>query len=158
MSELAGLNATEVVRRLSLERLREEGGWFRRVEEGESIDVHRKSWSTILALFTPQQFSAMHRLKVDEVWSFLAGDPLDAVLLDPNSGAERLLLGRDRMTLRVPAGTWQGARPDGDIGWSLVSCTCVPGFVWSDFQLGKAIDLVGRYPGKESLIHSLTRS
>ena len=55
----------------------------------------------------------------------------------------------------VPAGTWQGSRPDG--AWSLVGTTMAPPFDWSGFRLGDRAELVARYPAAQARIAELTR-
>ena len=58
--------ADEVVRLLQLEPLDPEGGFFRRTAEAGMIPPggSRRAWSAIYALFTPEGFSALHRLLV----------------------------------------------------------------------------------------------
>lgn len=157
VSEVSALIAA-----LRLEPLAGEGGWFRRVAEGVPMpgEESRRTWSTILALFTAGQFSALHRLSVDEVWTHVAGDPLEMVLLTPPERGQSRILGRDGApVVAVPAGTWQGARPCSrpDRGWSLVSCTCVPGFTRTDFELGERDRLAGAFPKWRESIRELTR-
>jgi predicted cupin superfamily sugar epimerase len=159
-------SAAEVIRLLALEPLPHEGGWFRRVAEseiGQSAEgsPHR-AWSSGYALFTPEGFSALHRLTSDEVWCFQAGDPLDSLRLFPDGRGERISLGlnpgaaqRSQDILR--AGTWQGARLQPGGRWALVSCVVVPEFTWDGFQLGRRAELVRGYPKWEKEIEALTR-
>jgi uncharacterized protein len=163
---LDALDAAGVAAMLGLERLPSEGGFFRRVAEGAPILVGdtagRRRWSLIHALFTPVQFSALHRLAVDEIWCFLAGDPLETVRLHPGGRGERVRLGRNRaggarLTDVVAAGVWQGARVAPSGRWALVACTCVPEFRWEDFELGSRMELVAQFPAWGDAIAGFTR-
>ncbi|MBI4621665.1 MAG: cupin domain-containing protein, partial [Verrucomicrobia bacterium] len=125
-------SAEEVIRLLRLEPLPREGGFFRRTAEAVATVTTprggRPAWSMTLALFTPRQFSALHRLAGDELWCFHAGNPLELLLLrEGATGEARLGPGPDdRLQHVVPAGTWQGARVVPGGAWSLVTCTVVP--------------------------------
>jgi predicted cupin superfamily sugar epimerase len=154
-------SADEVIRRLRLEPLPHEGGFFRRTAEAASIisTPHgpRSSWSAILALFTPGQFSAFHRLRCDELWCFHAGDPLELVLLR-ESAAESIRLGPgDQFQHAVPANNWQGAQVVRGGRWSLVTCVTVPGFHWEDFELGGRPHLQREFPVAAEVIAQLSR-
>lgn len=119
---LDGLRAEEVIDRLGLEYLDGEGVWFRLLWRNES-------GSAIYGLMTPEHFSALHRLREDELWVHVAGAPVDMLLLHPDGGSERVLLGRGpdhRLHMLVPAGSWQGSSPQGE--WSLVVCSLAPPF------------------------------
>jgi uncharacterized protein len=59
-----------------------------------------------------------------------------------------------RPQLVVPAGTWQGASPDGE--WSLVGTTTAPPFD-AHFELGDRGELARRYPEAADRIAELTR-
>ena len=71
--------AAEVVALLDLQPLDQEGGWFRRTAESTLVipgaalvgshGGERRAYSVIQALFTPEGFSALHRLISDEIWS-----------------------------------------------------------------------------------------
>ena len=92
------------------------GGYFRRTAESETIlPDGRRAWSVIYSLFTPEGFSALHRLKNDEIWCFHAGDPLESLRLKPDGGGEWVKLGLDLAAGEspqsiVPANVWQGTR------------------------------------------------
>jgi predicted cupin superfamily sugar epimerase len=73
-------SAEDVIRSLALEPLPHEGGWFRRIVTGPA-GSSRAAYASIYALFTPDHFSALHRVDVDEVWTFLAGDAIEVMQL-----------------------------------------------------------------------------
>lgn len=158
--------AADVIRLLALEPLPKEGGYFRRTAESPAfIDSpwgRRRAWSSIYALFTPDDMSALHRLRQDEVWCFHAGDPLEALRLPPDGAGERVTLGLNpeqghRSQDIVLARTWQGARLVPGGRWALVSCVVAPEFVWDDFELGDRDALSAAYPAFRDAIRSLTR-
>ena len=144
-----------IAARLGLEPLAAEGGLFRRTYRAGGI-------TAIYYLVAGQDFSAMHRMRTsDELFLFHGGAPLRMLILDTPAGREELL-GPDPMSghcpqLLVPGGVWQGASSSGD--WSLVSTVVVPGFEWSDFELGARRRADVRVPepgGPDRPTHSLT--
>lgn len=167
-------SAEEVITALGLEMLDQEGGYFRRTAESgvwvsavpantrsESTEAVR-AYSLIYALFTPEGFSAMHRLATDEIWCWHAGDTLESLRLLPDGGGTWVTLGADLSREQRPqdviaAGVWQGTRLVAGGRWALVSCTMAPEFRWEDFALGDRAELVATYPDFEGGIAGLTR-
>jgi predicted cupin superfamily sugar epimerase len=155
--------AEEVARLLQLVPLEREGGFFRRTAESATIlPDGRRTWSAIYALFTPEGFSALHRLSGDEVWSFHAGDALESLRLHPDGRGEWVKLGLNAAGDEKPqdlvaANVWQGTRllPGGR--WALVSCVVAPEFRWEDFELASRAALQAAYPGFAEGIAALTR-
>jgi uncharacterized protein len=155
-------SAEEVVRRLHLEPLPHEGGWFRRTATGPADATGRPAYTVIQALFTSAVGSALHRLQADELWFWQAGDAMDQWQLSADGEGRWYRLGPDVtrgevLHLTVPAGGWQGARVVAGGRWSLVSCVVVPGFCWEDFTLGERSALLASYPAWREAIVSLTR-
>jgi predicted cupin superfamily sugar epimerase len=173
-------SAEEVIKLLDLAPLEREGGFFRRTAESSSMvfppnisaqpspgspQTHapRRAWSAILALFTPECFSALHRLAADELWFFHAGDSLECLRLFADGRGSRSKLGLDatageRAQDVVSAGVWQGARLVAGGRWALVSCVVVPEFAWHDFELGDRAKLAAAHPEFAPDIAALTRS
>lgn len=152
----------EIAARLGLEPLPAEGGRFRRTWAGPEDATGRPAGSAILMLLSGERgdFSAMHRLPIDEVWHFHRGDVLELLLLHPDGRDElRLLGGGDGQLAQtvVPAGTWMGARVAPGGAWTLFGATMAPGFVPADYEGGDVEELVRRYPGREALIRALCR-
>lgn len=165
-------SAAEVVALLGLQPLDQEGGWFRRTAESSLLlpttalpptyQGSRRAYSVIQALFTPEGFSALHRLASDEIWCFHAGDPLESLRLHPDGRGEWVCLGLSpqagqRIQDIVGANVWQGTRLVPGGRWALVSCTVVPEFVWSDFELGDRAALASAYGAFADGILGLTR-
>ncbi len=168
------ITVAEIIKQLHLEPLPEEGGFFRRTyQSSESIPngiLPRKYQqdlalgTAIYALFTPTEFSAMHRLDTDEIYHFYGGDPLEMLLLHPNGSGERFILGTDFQSGMQPQkvvakDVWQGSRslPGGKYGYALIGTTMAPGYEHQGFALGHRKSLVRQYPGYADLINELTR-
>ena len=136
-----------------------EGGLFRRTWAGPPDATGRPAGSAIIALFAADgDFSAMHRLPIDEVWHFYRGDPLELLLLGPSGDARVETLGPDdHVQLTVPAGTWMGAQVAAGGRWALCGTTMAPGFVPADYEGGDADELSARYPAAADRIRALCR-
>ena len=154
-------SAEEVIRRFQLEPLPYEGGWFRRTATGPAGRDGQLGYSVIRALFTPEGFSALHRLRQDELWFWQGGDALEHLQFAPGGEGGWCRLGPgsaagEVLHTTVPAGVWQGARVVAGGRWSLVSCVVVPGFRWEDFELGERDELLGQYPAWRDAIGALS--
>ncbi|WP_079037075.1 MULTISPECIES: cupin domain-containing protein [Streptomyces] len=157
------LTAEEVAARHGLRPLPVEGGLFRRTWAGPPDAAGRPAGTAILVLLTtaPGDFSALHRLPIDEVWHFYEGDPLELLLLAPDGTDRTAVLGPGgQVQLVVPAGTWMGARvvAGGRHGWALFGTTMAPGFMAEDYEGGDPEALGARYPGRAGLIRELCRA
>ncbi|MFH8608899.1 cupin domain-containing protein [Streptomyces sp. NPDC018029] len=157
-----GETADEVAERHGLRPLPVEGGLFRRIWAGPPDADGRPAGSAIVALLTTAagDFSALHRLPIDEVWHFYEGDALELLLLAPDGTDRTAVLGTGgEVQLVVPAGTWMGARvrAGGCHGWALFGTTMAPGFVPEDYEGGDAEELSARYPRRAGLIRELCR-
>ena len=165
--------ARVTVERLGMAKIPHEGPWF--LETWRSPETlggaaaarypsARILGTAILAVITHEAFSAMHRLRTDELWHFHAGSALELVLLGPGGEArvERLGLELDAGALpqrRVPAGTWMGARPVAPApdGWALIGNTLAPGFEYEDYEPGERAALETGWPEEAERIRALTR-
>lgn len=151
----------QLVERYGLRPLPVEGGLFRRTWAGPPDATGRPSGTAIVVLLTDAEgdFSALHRLPVDEVWHFYEGDPLELLLLHPD-GTDRLVVcggeGGEVQTV-VPAGTWMGARVGAGGRWSLFGTTMAPGFLPTDYEGGDPDVLANRFPQQADRIRSLCR-
>lgn len=148
-----------------------EGGWFKETyRSSEAIPLAglpprfpgpRSLCTSIYFLLEPGQFSALHRIKSDEIWHFHEGGPLTVQVLSPSGESHALRLGRnaergERFQAVVPAGSWFGAETGGD--FSLVGCTVAPGFDFTDFDMADRTDLCKSFPHQQALIRRLTRT
>jgi predicted cupin superfamily sugar epimerase len=143
-------SASEIIDELGMEPIPQEGAWL---VQGPRVP----GLSTIRALLadTPEGFSAMHRLEIDEGWQWLDGAPLRMLRLAPEGTLTRTTLDAGHPQLVVPRGTWQGARTLGN--WTLIACWCAPAFELEYFTLGDRTALVGAYPDAADDIAALTR-
>jgi len=130
--DLMRMTAEQVIDALDMEYLEGEGCWISLLWRSEFANA-------IYALITPNDFSAMHRLKEDEAWTHIAGAPARILVLAPDGSHESITLGTDLVEgqvphYRIPGGHWQGTLTDGE--WTLVSCVLAPPF--TEFELATA--------------------
>ena len=122
----------------------------------------RAASTAIYFLLADDQFSALHRLRSDEVWHFYAGSALIVQVIDPRGTYSEILLGNnaasgEQFQAVVPAGCWFGSsllRPN---TYALVGCTVAPGFDFADFEMAKRVELTTHYPQHRNIIERLTR-
>src|SRR5882672_9100340 len=95
-----------------------EGGFFRetfRAPLAVSTPAGVRAASTAIYFVLPAgSFSALHRVRSDEVWHHYDGDPVELYALRDDGEARVVRLGRDlargdRPQVIVPAGLWQAA-------------------------------------------------
>ncbi len=147
------MTAKQLVEYLGLEPLEGEGGFYRRVfldtqtVETAGLGTFTKPQlplsSAIYYLVTPESFSALHKLAGSEIWTWIAGDPLDQFLLYPDGKIELRMVGLGGGALPVsvvPGGCWQGTRlaKDSSFGYALCSTVMSPAYDTGDFVLADA--------------------
>jgi predicted cupin superfamily sugar epimerase len=141
-----------------------EGGWFREMHRSPlslgqipGYPGERTAFTAIYFLLPRGDFSSFHRLRSEEAWIHLAGDPLELVLMGRE--VQRITLGpatgsADPVTI-VPAGELQAARSMSE--YTLVLCVVSPGFDFADFSMPTREELLREYPDRRELILSFTR-
>jgi predicted cupin superfamily sugar epimerase len=143
-----------------------EGGFFRetfRAPRTVSTAHGERAASTAIYFLLPAgSFSALHRVRSDEVWHHYAGDPLDLYVLDEETGPRAVRLGSslaagERPQYVVHAGVWQAAVPAGE-RFTLCGCTVAPGFDFADFEMPPRADLLARLPQHRTWVERLTRA
>lgn len=119
--------------------------------------------SAMIGLYceTPRSVTLFHRLPVDEIWHFYAGDPLRLVLLYPDGRSRDVIMGNDPLRGQivqfvVPAGVWQAGRLKEGGRYALFGCTMAPGFDGSMFEGGERGQLLRQYPDRAADITSLS--
>ena len=173
------MTADEVKTLLGLAPHPREGGWFvRTYEAAEMVEAlafedaryngPRRTGTAIYYLIEPDTYSAMHRLRSDEVFHFYAGDAVELLQLAPSSEGRSsvghvVVLGTDlargeRPQVVVLRGVWQGSRllPGGR--WALLGCTVSPGFEFDDYEDGSRAELTELWPAWRDLIAALTQA
>lgn len=167
------LIADQIVALLGLVPLPGEGGLFRQTyRAAETIPAvalparygsPRRFATAIYYLLTddPDSFSALHRLKTDEVYHFYLGDPVEMLQLWPDGSIKTIALGNDlgagqHVQCIVPAGVWQGSRlcPGGQ--FALLGATVAPGFDYADYEGGERASLLVDFPDAAAWIRKLT--
>lgn len=133
-----------------------EGGWFRETWRADPDPSGRARGTAILFLLKSGEASHWHRVDADEMWIWQGGDRLDLAIADADTGPVRTIrLGGnvsagEALQGLVPKGAWQAARPapapTGAAGYTLVTCTVVPGFDFAGFELAEP----GWQPGQLS--------
>jgi predicted cupin superfamily sugar epimerase len=166
------VTAEQLIRFFAMKPLPHEGGYYvetYRASEGIGLaalppryDGRRNFGTSILYLLTPETFSALHRLKSDEVFHFYLGDPVTMLQLRPDETSEIITLGHDVLNeqciqLTVPAGTWQGCFLNEGGRFALMGTTVAPGFESADFELAARADLLEKYSNRRDMIVQLTR-
>lgn len=165
----------QIINILNLQPLPFEGGWYAQSYKskdmlcGPSLPERypgpRTLGTAIYYLMTAEQdgFSALHRLRGDEVLHFYLGDAIDSLLIYPDGSFRKFIMGPDLqngqvLQLMVPAGTWQGHRVCTDKNYALIGSTMTPGYSDEDFELGLRSDLCKQFPFLSNEITWLTRS
>src|SRR5271154_6542822 len=148
-----------------------EGGYFAETYRGAPVIPQsllpgypgdRAISTAIYYLLTPGSFSAMHRVRGDEMFHFYLGDAVEMLQLKADGSGEVIVLGQDiaagmRLQHNVPGGVWQGSRVRAGGKYALLGTTMAPGFEYEDYETGKRPELVARYPEHSAMVAALTR-
>ena len=118
--------------------------------------------TAIYYLLTPDTFSALHRLRGDEIFHFYLGDPVEMLQLAPDGTGRTILLGPDlaagmRLQHTVPGGIWQGSSLVPGGRYALLGTTMAPGFDARDYESGRRDELSAEYPHYAPQIARLVR-
>lgn len=149
-----------------------EGGYFRETYRCEEsiAQAHLpgrftgdRSFSTaIYFLLKGTDFSALHRIRQDEVWHFYDGSTLTVDVIDSAGNHAALRLGKEIRVGEQPqavvkAGCLFGASLSDPNSYVLVGCTVAPGFDFDDFTMPTREELCTQYPQHRHIIERLTR-
>ena len=161
-----------IIKALGLQPLPGEGGYYRETyRSGTQVPIPSKNGeksvirhlgTAIYYFVTPREFSALHKLKSDEVFHFYGGDPVEMLQISETGEAKTTILGPNvleghQVQVTVPAGTWQGTRLLKGGKYALMGTTVYPAFEFADFELGKRADMTARFPKLAALIKRFTR-
>jgi predicted cupin superfamily sugar epimerase/mannose-6-phosphate isomerase-like protein (cupin superfamily) len=167
--------ARRLIEHYHMQKVPQEGCWFSLSYSsddtlgGDSLPARyagraHPAGNAIVALETPRDFSAMHRLQTDEVWHFYDGAPIDMLLLYPDGHGKTITLGSNVLAgelrqFTVPRGVWQGSAPHtrGENAYSFFADQLGPGFDYADFEIGYRDALQRQYPAFARDIERLTR-
>lgn len=166
-------SAQDIIKKLDLVPLPEEGGYYRETyrsnEEklpartfGIDADSTRSISTAIYYLVSAESFSAIHRIKSDEVFHFYAGDPVEMIQFDDEGNLSRFILGNnilggDTPQVVVPKGVWQALRLVDGGQWALLGTTVAPGFEFEDFEVGTREQMTELFPHLRNDIQRFTR-
>ncbi|WP_299365927.1 cupin domain-containing protein [Winogradskyella sp.] len=148
-----------------------EGGYFKETYrstgfiEQDSLDTaygSKRNYSTcIYFLLTSESFSALHRIKQDEIWHFYEGSPIRLHMISNNGEYSEHIIGNnfgkgEVPQFVVPGGYWFAAEVIEQDAYALVGCTVSPGFSFEDFELKSRKELTELFPNLEYTIAKLT--
>ena len=151
------LTAEKIIHLLELKPLPVEGGYYRETyRSGSSLAT------AIYYLLTPDTFSALHRLRSDEIYHFYLGDPVEMLLLHADGSGKLIKLGTDLMKdmrpqFVVPGGVWQGSKLLTGGKFALLGTVMAPGFELSDYEAGNRKGLLETYGQYRDLVIALTQ-
>lgn len=166
------MTAQQIIEHFGMKPLANEGGYYvetyrckQEVIQGnvaETYDGSRSLGTAILYLLTSETFSALHRLRSDELYHFYLGDPVTMLRLRADGSGEVITLGHDivggqQVQVSVPAGVWQGSMVAPGGRFALMGTTVTPGFEFKDSELGERDVLSQQYSAYSDLITQLTR-
>jgi uncharacterized protein len=149
-----------------------EGGYYRETFRSDDrlsaaalpdrYEADRAMATAIYYLIEAGNFSALHRLRSDEVFHFYAGDPVEVFVISPDGEAGTTVMGDDveaghRPQLLVPKGSIQGLNVVRGGAFALLGATVAPGFDFADFELMSREALIRAYPSWSEQIVKLTR-
>jgi predicted cupin superfamily sugar epimerase len=154
------LTAEELIIALGLQPLPREGGFFRETYRSTESLGDRSLATAIYYLLTPETFSALHCLPIDEVFHFYGGDCVSMLQLSPDGRGRVVTLGSDvaanqQPQVVVPAGTWQGSWLADGGRYALLGTTMAPGFDFADYRPGNRADIELQYPAFREIIRKL---
>ncbi|CAD5126522.1 unnamed protein product [Dimorphilus gyrociliatus] len=127
------------------------------------FDGKRSYLTSIYFLLSDGNFSAFHRLKQDEIWSYHTGSTIFVHIINDDGSYEKHKVGLNIEDGETPqfvikAGQWFSYHVEEENGFTLVGCVVVPGFEFADFELGKRQDLIAKYPQHKDIITKYTRN
>jgi predicted cupin superfamily sugar epimerase len=164
------ISADDIIRKLKLEPLPGEGGYYREsyrsseIVSGDALPSRfgrdKFICTAIYYLLTPDTHSKLHRLPADEIYHFYVGDPVKMLLLYENGKGETITLGSDieagqHVQFVVPRGVWQGSYLIEGGHFALMGTTMAPGFDFKDYKSADEEHLIRIYPGYGDLIRKL---
>jgi len=147
-----------------------EGGFFREMYRaagsipGEALpdrfgNQPRSFGTSIYFMLTGNGTSRLHRINQDETWHHHHGSGLHIHVIDPGGGHTMHALGTgpdESPQFTVTAGCYFGAEVRDKSSYSLVGCTCCPGFSFADLHIPSRTEMLGLFPHLSGIITRLT--
>jgi len=149
-----------------------EGGYYSEVYRSNELITGlpgrysgQRCFSTsIFFLLKNEEFSAIHRIRSDEIWHYYVGTSGVGIYMLEHSGKKNVrILGQEigvgeELQVVINAGNWFGAKQIKQGSFALMGCTVAPGFEFKDFELGKRDELIKTFPQHQALIEMLTHT
>lgn len=178
------IDAEFIIKILELEKHIHEGGYFKESyrsphmisndefhnkkheheisEEMPYPERIRPASTLIFYLLVGNQYSAIHRVKSDEIWHFYLGSPVTIHIINEDRISPRIQLGNnlengENIHYVVTKDTWFCAEINNKTSFALMGCTVSPGFDFEDFELGNKDKLILQYPQHKDLIERFTK-
>ena len=156
-------DAAKLIKRLRLKK-HPEGGYFKQTYTADitvnvvGYDKPRYISTAIYYMLVGDQFSALHRVKSDELWHHYSGGSLTLYAID-NGKLSKVKMGKSRgeaPQVAIKANTWFAASLNDKKSYCLIGCTVSPGFDYCDWELGKRHELIKMYPQHRAIIERYT--
>jgi predicted cupin superfamily sugar epimerase len=111
----------------------------------------RPMGSALYFMLTPQEPVKLHRIMNDQLYHYYMGDPIEVLMMLEDGSTQFHVVGPDLrggqvVQLYIPGGTFHTARVIGERRWFLGASTEWPGVEPADVELGKADELVKKFP------------
>ena len=139
--------ADDVIKRLNLSPLPQEGGDFRCVKQfGNEAGM-------IYYLMTADAFSHLHSLTEDETWIFLEGDSIEQTTVSPDGVISKVVLGPANRISVVGKGCFQATRiAEVREGYALVSTVMSPRYNDEMYTHGASVPRIREIKELEDLL------
>ena len=139
--------ADDIIKRLDLSPLPQEGGYFRFVKQfGNEAGM-------IYYLMTADAFSHPHSLTEDETWIFLEGDSIEQTTVSPDGVISKVVLGPANRISVVGKGCFQATRiAEVREGYALVSTVMSPRYNDEMYTHGASVPRIREIKELEDLL------
>ena len=149
-----------------------EGGYYKEIYRSDKTlsDVYLNIGSSgshtmmtsIYYLLQGDDFSTLHRIRSDEVWTIIDGSTAEIISFSERTPLKVHKLGFDVENGEYPqvivqAGLWFGTKLTNRASYILTSCIVAPGFEFADFEPGDRKILEESFPQYWDRIRELTR-
>jgi len=158
------LNPEEIIKKLNLIPLADEGGYYKQTWISD-VNLDSRPLGTAiyyLLINSYKGFSALHTLLFPEIYHFYLGDPMEISLFHENGEVQQIIMGQDITKGQIhqfvfPPNVIQGSRIVKGGEFALLGTTMCPGYTQNDFYLNPREEMIKQYPDYKNLIISLSR-
>lgn len=164
------MTSDQIIEKLNLKPLPHEGGYYRETYRANKdavcseFDGKEKRYSTsIYYLVTENNFSALHRVKQDEIFHFYSGSPVEMLQIFDDGSHKIITIGNNILNgeepqVLAPKMVWQGTilKDKNPKSWALMGTTVAPAFEFVDFELWSREKLTAAFPHLKDLIAQYT--